>query len=351
MSNSSELSMKARQQPSSRRLPFVLQSSLITNLPQQLVRFLQGNAASVTALLTVTIIALYYRSVWLPLLKKDVIQAKTLSLLSKLRPDDGENNGPAMLRALAMYAAGMTVWEALGLSTIPVETAAAMVFGWKAWWPSALGKLLGASLAFALGKTILSGPAQRRLLQPTSGGTNVWSQLIAPPSSSATGSGVDHATLSPAVTPAHPPLVTALCLKFSCFPEVIKNVGSGLVSSIHPWHFVAATMFHGWSFTTLWTAVGVHAASNMKQTVPFPAAATVAATTTSSSSAAAAMATVSTPLALRLMMVLTLLIGVVGSPVLMAWWIRDLQRHASETVEASALLLSPTNCTDGETSN
>jgi hypothetical protein len=59
----------------------------------------------------------HYRSFWLPLMNKDLIQAKTLELLGQLQPE-----GEGAFKPLCIYAAGMALWESFGLSTIPVAT-------------------------------------------------------------------------------------------------------------------------------------------------------------------------------------------------------------------------------------
>jgi uncharacterized membrane protein YdjX (TVP38/TMEM64 family) len=227
----------------------------------------------------------YYRHVILPFLDSKRIQSKTLAILETMKPADPQDTWKSLL----VYAAGMAAWELLGLSTIPVETTAAMVFGWPAFLPSAVGKLVGALVAFLLGRTILAGWAKQRLA------TNRFFQLLEG-------------------EPLHAPLTTAFLMKYSCFPESVKNFGSSLVSRITPGMFVFVTVVHGWSFTALWTWLGVESATNLVGTKS---------------------------LGLRIAMALTFVIGFVVSPLLMAWWIRDLKQHADKNLRDVQLRVVP----------
>lgn len=242
--------------------------------------------AKKTLVRTATAVALatlvyFTKASWQPFFDKDKIQATTLDLLEQLRPSSGDPL--ATLRALSIYASGMAVWELLGLSTIPVETAAGMVFGGKAAGASLVGKLTGAGLAFGLGRSLLGGWARRRL------SSNAVFQLLADQDD-----------------PLHGPQTTAFLMKFSCFPEFIKNFGSALLPSIAPRMFLTATAFHGGSFTLLWTWWGVDAARRLADdSLP-----------------------VNVPL--RVALGVAAVVGIVLTPLVMAWWIRDLQQHASD---------------------
>ena len=67
----------------------------------------------------------YYRKPLFSVFNKQKLQDYTLHTLQKL------NDLPYLYSRL-VYTIGMIVWECLGMSTIPVETAAGMVFGWSA---------------------------------------------------------------------------------------------------------------------------------------------------------------------------------------------------------------------------
>jgi hypothetical protein len=191
------------------------------------------------------------------LLDKERLQEETLRLLKTyLEPKDGS----AVWKSLTIYAAVMAAWEFLGLSTIPVETAAAMVFGWPALLASGAGKLTGASASFMVGRTLLrTWVQQQKAVQD-----NVVFQILqheqdAEPVAAAAGRykmDKNKPMRPTAVVAGHSPLQTALFMKFSCFPELIKNMGSGAILSDQKLSFSAfllATAFHGLGFTALWT--------------------------------------------------------------------------------------------------
>lgn len=67
----------------------------------------------------------YYRTPLSSVFNKQKLQDYTLHTLQQL------NDLPYLYSRL-VYTIGMIVWECLGMSTIPVETAAGMVFGWSA---------------------------------------------------------------------------------------------------------------------------------------------------------------------------------------------------------------------------
>lgn len=242
----------------------------------------------------VLLVAVRERAVWVPLLSdKDVIQRHALEALHSLRPPPGA--GPAAaLRSLALYAAGMAGWELAGLSTIPVETAAGMVFGFRqAALASLVGKVTGATLAFGLGRTVLAG----HIASHPAFANNAVFQLLT-------------ASNGRIVTqPRHPPLATAFFMKFSCFPELIKNLGSSVLPVIRPWMFVLVTLVHGGAFTLVWTGLGVETAARMQD---------------------AAM-TANRPLQAALMA--AMITGFCLTPLAMAWWIRDLKRGATQVAK------------------
>mmetsp|Transcript_273 Transcript_273/g.658 ORF Transcript_273/g.658 Transcript_273/m.658 type:complete len:624 (-) Transcript_273:25-1896(-) len=234
-------------------------------------------------LITVAITAMAYglwdtRESWIGFFDKDKLQAQTLGALRGLQ------EGLPKPYSYTLYVIGMALWEAIGLSTIPVETAAGMVFGWNGVVLSGSGKLLGACLAFWLGKTALRDFVQQKL------GDNTFLKLVK--------SSADD----------NPPLVACL-IKFSCFPETIKNFGSSILSPpITLGMFAVATLFHGGMFSALWTYLGVDSAARLESTVPLPA----------------------DPL-LSTLMTLALINGIVISPLSMAYWVRTLQEKSNST--------------------
>ena len=101
------------------------------------------------------------------------------------------------------------------------------------------------------------------------------------------------------------PLLVVILIKLSCFPETVKNFGSSMLEPITWWMFVLATGIHGWTFTALWTYLGVDTATRLKDT------------------------TDSVPADLRLQVLLTLALinGCVVSPLSMFYWMKTLKKQ------------------------
>lgn len=235
---------------------------------------------ALSALLS-TYLLLSNRSALAKLFDKAYLQTRVLEILQNAKKQG--NVG------IFTYMLGMALWESVGISTIPVETAAGMVFGWSAILASTMGKLMGASLAFAMGRGFLSNAVQDTF------GENETLLLV------------QHAV-------KEHPIRTAFLMKYSCFPETIKNYGSSLFTEIHYWMFALATVVHGTPFTCVWTWLGMDSAKRLLETLPVDQA-------------------------LQVTLGVTMFIGVVITPMVMAWWIRDMKRmlsmhHASMTAEA-----------------
>jgi uncharacterized membrane protein YdjX (TVP38/TMEM64 family) len=223
-----------------------------------------------SALLLVTWYGWMYRVELMRIFNKDQLQAKTLQLLSDL------DDLPKLL-SYSIYMFGMAFWELMGLSTIPVETAAGMVFGWSGFLLSGTGKLLGALAAFGLGRhSFLASFVQRKLQ------SNTFLQLVEEQ------------------TKSHPFRVL-LYLKCSCFPETIKNFGAAVLLPIRLWMFALGTMMHGWTFSALWTFLGVDSAKRLiNPNLPVNGF-------------------------LNTLLVLSIINGIVVSPLAMGFWIKGLK--------------------------
>ena len=244
----------------------------ILGIPQQ--KFVAGSAA----LVVTSALAYRYREALRPLLDKHYIQEHALTNLRKLEQQPF---------SLAIYMVAMAVWEILGLSTIPVETAAGMVFGFpRGVLASGTGKMMGAFGAFWMGRSLLSQWVRTKLSQ-----NPVWSTL-------------DKSTQ------VHSPLMVALLMKFSCFPEFIKNFGSSCLDMPFA-AFVVASCVHGLTYTALWTFLGVDAAKRLEDP------------------------TVPANIALQVTLFVAALVGLVGSPVLMAWWIRDMTKRNAAAIDSN----------------
>jgi len=251
-------------------------NTVVSIVPHKLFGMPRSSAVFVSVAISAMLGLLGYQHWELlrPFLDKHYIQETALSILQHLESQPG---------ALWWYALGMAFWEFVGLSTIPVETAAGMVFGIKRGFiASGSGKMIGAALAFGMGRSFMSEWVRTRLAKNT-----VWSTI-------------DKST------EVHPPLVVAMLMKFSCFPEFVKNFGSACLDMPFA-AFAVATCCHGLLYTLLWTALGVDATNHLENP------------------------TLTKNTALQLALVTAALVGFVGSPLLMAWWIRDMTRHIAST--------------------
>jgi uncharacterized membrane protein YdjX (TVP38/TMEM64 family) len=208
------------------------------------------------------------------LMNKERVQEETLKLLHRLNDGSGHPG-----RSLAMYSVGMALWELCSLSTIPVETAAGMVFGWRAAPFSVLGKLMGAGTAFALGRTWLNRWATDRLAH-----NSVWKLVT--------------------TSRRFSPWSTAFLMKYSCFPEFVKNFGSSFLA-VSPFQFAVATLIHGGSFTLLWTWWGVETTLRLQSPADHVAS-----------------------VGLKIALVVAGFVGVVATPAVMTWWISSLRQEA-----------------------
>lgn len=235
------------------------------------------------------------RSIWIPWLDKERVQHHTLEILHRLHPPDRD---VPSVQSLAIFTLGMTLWEGVGLSTIPVETAAGMVWGWPvSVVVCLLGKVLGATLAFLVGRFLLADRAGQLLMRSKTS-AEVFTLL----------NSNRYGTSS---IQTHPPLLTAFLMKFSCFPELIKNLGSSVVTNIEPWMFIVATFAHGGMFTLVWTWLGMDTAAHLK----IEASEFVLASNQLSTMRAVVLWTAA-------------ILGFAVTPMVMAWWIRELRRLA-----------------------
>mmetsp|Transcript_17907 Transcript_17907/g.40962 ORF Transcript_17907/g.40962 Transcript_17907/m.40962 type:complete len:357 (+) Transcript_17907:90-1160(+) len=192
------------------------------------------NGLLLLASTTVLYFLFHTRNAWIDLFNKEKLQASVVQTLENL------NSYPYLL-SRSIYIISMALWETLGMSTIPVETAAAMVFGWSGFYWSGIGKVLGACLAFGLGRGALSTVVDKKL------SSNTFLKLV------------QRST-------EENPLLVVVLIKLSCFPETVKNFGSSMLKPIRWWMFVLGTVVHGLTFTALWTYLGVDTAARLKDT-------------------------------------------------------------------------------------
>uniref|UniRef100_A0A7S4W9J7 Uncharacterized protein n=2 Tax=Ditylum brightwellii TaxID=49249 RepID=A0A7S4W9J7_9STRA len=129
------------------------------------------------------------------------------------------------------------------------------------------------------------------------------------------------------------PLRTSLTMKYSIFPEAIKNYGLSIMTPVKPWIFALATFIHGFPFTIVWTNLGWD--SSMRLKVNEMAKRATATPEDDLIDAGSTMVSSPTTLPpnklLGVAVVFVTVWGIVGSPAIMALWIRDLRKnHTNE---------------------
>ena len=141
---------------------------------------------------------------------------------------------------LALYAVAFALWEVCGLPTSVVETAAGMAFGRKRGLAGSFaGKTCGSCLAFALGRTLLSGAVSSRV-----GGSEPFDSIVR--------------------GAARNPARTAFVVRYSVFPQAVKNFGMALTTPVSFPVFLLSIVVHGLPFSTLWAALGDDAGSRLR---------------------------------------------------------------------------------------
>ena len=118
-------------------------------------------------------------------------------------------------------------------------------------------------------------------------------------------------------------------MKFSIFPEFIKNVGTAVLFPAVQWyHVFITTIVHGGLFTTVWAAIGHEAMMELQQQ-----------TTSTTTTATATTPMISPPKWIYRIMIPSVLTLGMGLPVVtMAWWARQLRKeqHKQEQQQQAA---------------
>jgi uncharacterized membrane protein YdjX (TVP38/TMEM64 family) len=141
---------------------------------------------------------------------------------------------------LILYACGFAIWEVCGLPTSLVETAASMAFGLRrGLLGSFVGKSCGSCIAFALGRTLLSNIVSRRLE-----GTEPYETVVR----GAAGN----------------PILAAFVVRYSVFPQLVKNYGMSLCKPVSFSTFFVSIVVHGFPFSLLWAALGQDAGLRLR---------------------------------------------------------------------------------------
>jgi uncharacterized membrane protein YdjX (TVP38/TMEM64 family) len=135
-------------------------------------------------------------------------------------------------RGLLLYTFGFIFWETCGLPTSVVETAAGMAFGFSnALLCSFVGKTLGSILAFTLGRSLCHSFVKKQLQD------NEVLELMEK-------------------SVARNPIRSALIMRYSPFPQLIKNFGLSMTEPVTLPVFLLAICVHGFPFSILWAALG-----------------------------------------------------------------------------------------------
>ena len=163
----------------------------------------------------------------------EAFKAKLLDTLTEIN----EEGGP---RGLALYVVFLSLWAACGLTTIPVESSAAMAFGWRnGLFLNAMGKMTGSLLAYGIGRIFLEETVMSKLDDNEVFGL------------------VDKAV-------AKRPYRTSVLVRFFPFPELVKNLALSILPPVQLGVFLAATFTHTFPFTLLWTWLGCDTVAHMR---------------------------------------------------------------------------------------
>lgn len=185
-------------------------------------------------------------------------------------------------RGLLLYTIGFVFWECCGLPTSVVETAAGMAFGFhKGLLGSFIGKTCGSILAFTLGRTLLSDVVGKKMDE------NEMFGLIE--------RGIEAK-----------PFQSALILRYSPFPQLIKNFALSITKPVTFPIFILAISIHGFPFSLLWAALGHDSSMRLR--------------------ASEMGESMTTNVVLNSILVFVTIFGFVVSPAITGWWLADLRK-------------------------
>ncbi|KAL7525411.1 hypothetical protein ACHAWF_001349 [Thalassiosira exigua] len=189
-------------------------------------------------------------------------------------------------RGLLLYAFGFVWWEVCGLPTSVVETAAGMAFGYKrGLLGSFAGKTCGSIVAFLLGRTLLAEAAGRRMEGVKAFGS------------------IERGM-------ARNPVWGTMVVRYSPFPQFLKNFSLSVTRSVKFPLFLLAIFVHGFPFSMLWAALGEDSARRLR-----------------ASDAGEVMAANKV---LNGLLVFVTVFGFVVSPAVTGWWLADNMRREED---------------------
>jgi uncharacterized membrane protein YdjX (TVP38/TMEM64 family) len=187
-------------------------------------------------------------------------------------------------QGLFLYAFGFMFWECCGLPTSVVETAAGMAFGFKGGLiASFVGKTCGSLLAFTLGRTELSNIVGKKMEEN------------------------DIFGLVERGVQRHP-VKSALIVRYSPFPQLIKNFALSLTKPVTWPIFLLAITIHGFPFSLLWAALGNDSSMRLR--------------------ASEMGETMAANVVLNSLLIFVTVFGFVVSPAITGWWLADLRKES-----------------------
>ena len=188
------------------------------------------------------------------------------------------------------------LWEVCGLPTSVVETAAGMAFGFrKAFLGSFIGKSCGSSLAFLLGRTVLSDRVRQKLEQV---------------------GGEPFGLIERGVQ--HHPIRSAFIVRYSVFPQIIKNFGISMTKPVSYPLFLLTIIVHGMPFSVLWAALGYDTSMRLR----------AASQLLRGEGDGNDVIVVPKNYILNGLLIFVTIFGFVVSPALTGWWLADLRNEA-----------------------
>jgi len=156
---------------------------------------------------------------------------------------------------IVYYVLGLACFEIFGISTCPVEISGGFVYGIKKGFIiNLVGKLTGAMTAFVIGRILLSSAIRSKFLSPPSVGTGKGTSEI---STSAQVIQLVQTSIT------EEPFKTALVLRFSMFPQLLKNLILSVLEPVNWSLFLFVTSMQVTPFTLLFTCLGYDSAQRL----------------------------------------------------------------------------------------
>ena len=159
------------------------------------------------------------------------------------------------------YIFGLACCETFGVTTCPIEISGGFVYGIRnGFCINAGGKILGSMIAYTVGRTFLSSKIQSKLL---SNNTEEYQpDLVENNKKDNKKSNEIMKLVQTCVT--EEPFTTALVLRFSFFPQLVKNLMLSIMEPIHWRLFIGVYCLQVLPFTLLFTCVGYDSAQRLR---------------------------------------------------------------------------------------